>query len=269
MGEKESFTLLARFLEVVNSPSGRSHLRKTWKFASLQAWRAASGLQISEILSELDNLGSGMGQTLDLPENSSLPRNEFSAIARRLGAGKQTGHEFVYQYLDFDRSAELSILEIGLGTNDPKAPSSMGTNGIPGSSLQMWTSLFPQASVYGADVDEGALVQSDRISSFVVDSTDQASVERLISILKPKVPSGLDLIIDDGLHTPESNLRLLIMLSQLIKPGGYYVIEDVPKVWTGFWRVVGESLHTHYKVRVIDESQSIKGSSTFVVLRKN
>ena len=45
-----------------------------------------------------------------------------------------------------------------------------------------------------------------------------------------KILSGLDkfdLIIDDGLHTMEANLRTLEIVFPYLKDGGIYVIEDV------------------------------------------
>lgn len=265
---QQSFTLLGRFLLVVKTPTGRKHLRKTWKFAFQQALRAASGVQITEVLNELEKLQSETKDSLLVPSKQSFSRHEFLQTANQLGAGKRSGHEFAYQYLDLDQNAPLRILEIGIGTNDPKAPSSMGKDGNPGSSLEMWTSLFGNAIVYGADVDPNALVTGERIRSFLVDSTDSASVENLVKELKLNEPLGFDLVIDDGLHTPESNLRLLNLLLPHVKQGGFYVVEDVPKIWTGFWRVVASSLARNFEFAVVSDDASIPGSATFVVLRR-
>lgn len=264
----EGFTLLNRLMVVAKTKSGRKHLRQTWRFALNQALRAASGVQISEVLDELGRLSRGWKDSLTIPPKQSFTRGEFLSRARDMSAGKQSGHEFAYQYLDFDRDSPIKVLEIGIGTNDPTAPSSMGKDGKPGSSLEMWTSLFPNSTVYGADVDPSALVTGARIKSFLVDSTDLTSIDNLIGELKAIEPLGFDLVIDDGLHTPESNLRLLNLLSPLVKPGGFYVVEDVPKPWTGFWRTVVTSLAVNFQSAVVSDDDSIQGSSTFIVLRR-
>ena len=100
---RQGFTLLDRLLAVAKTPSGRKHLRKTWKFALGQAYRAAAGIQVTEVLQQLELLSGKVDNSLNLPERPSFSREEFKVIAKRLGAGKQSGHEFVYQYLDLDR----------------------------------------------------------------------------------------------------------------------------------------------------------------------
>src|ERR1700730_598890 len=60
----------------------------------------------------------------------------------------------VYSALFKDRCNEpLRIFELGLGTNNTELPSNMGPYGAPGASLRGWRELFPNARVYGADVD--------------------------------------------------------------------------------------------------------------------
>ena len=55
------------------------------------------------------------------------------------------------------RDEPLRIFELGLGTNNPHLPSSMGSLGRPGASLRGWRDLFPNAMIFGADVDRDIL----------------------------------------------------------------------------------------------------------------
>ena len=57
---------------------------------------------------------------------------------------------------------------------------------------------------------------------------------RIVDILKAKdmaslgfVPESMDIIIEDGPHTLDSQQDFLVKLFPLVKPGGYYIIEDV------------------------------------------
>jgi hypothetical protein len=135
----------------------------------------------------------------------------------------------------------LRIFELGLGTNDPQAPSTMGINARPGASLRGWRELFPRASIYGADIDRSVLFQEDRICTFYCDQRDPAAIQELWS--QPELRKGMDFIIEDGLHTFEANVSFLEGSLQRLRPGGVYVVEDVADATIAKWR---ERLHETY-----------------------
>lgn len=123
------------------------------------------------------------------------------------------------------RGKPLRILELGLGTNNPDRVSSMGLTGIPGASLRGWRELFPSALVYGADIDRNILFREDRIETFYCDQLDQAAISELWS--QPDLKGGVDIIIDDGLHTFEGNVSFLDGSLEQLRPGGVYSTEDI------------------------------------------
>jgi hypothetical protein len=125
------------------------------------------------------------------------------------------------------RDQPLMIFEIGLGTNNPNLPSSMGVKGRPGASLRGWRELFPHALVYGADIDRDILFEEDRIKTFYCDQLDSVAIRDLWS--QPVLQGGMDIIIDDGLHTFEGNTSFLEGSLERLRPGGVYVIEDIFK----------------------------------------
>ena len=47
------------------------------------------------------------------------------------------------------------------------------------------------------------------------------------------LPESMDIIIEDGPHTLDSQEKFLVKLFPLLKPGGYYIIEDVGYVQGG------------------------------------
>ena len=73
------------------------------------------------------------------------------------------------------RDHALLIFELGIGTTNPQFASNMGVNshmganGRPGVSLRGWHELFPNALVYGADIDRDVLFEEDRIKTFYCD----------------------------------------------------------------------------------------------------
>jgi hypothetical protein len=116
------------------------------------------------------------------------------------------------------------VFECGIGTNDPNIPSNMGLFGKPGASLRVWREYFPNALIYGADIDRGALFQEERISTFYVDQTSAGSINLLWNTVDS---NEFDLIIDDGLHTFEAGVCLFENSFPKLRQSGIYVIEDV------------------------------------------
>jgi hypothetical protein len=118
-----------------------------------------------------------------------------------------------------------AVLECGIGSNDPAVPSSMGASGCPGASLRVWRDFFPEAQIYGIDIDEKTLFTEERIVTHRVDQTSRESIAAFLAAL----PADLrfDLIIDDGLHEVHAGTTLFAALSPRLAEDGLYVIEDV------------------------------------------
>jgi hypothetical protein len=139
------------------------------------------------------------------------------------------------------------ILEVGLGTNNPNLISTMGVAGRPGASLRGWRELFPNALVYGADIDRDILFEEDRIKTFFVDQLDSAAIVALWS--QPGLTAGADIIIDDGLHRFDGNSLFCDHSLEHLRPGGLYVIEDISNTELDEWR---KHLDTVYSKRFPD-----------------
>src|SRR5271165_7030339 len=137
--------------------------------------------------------------------------SELSTLCDKYGSDKgaisKTGHPYgwpPHNYADFyeDKFSHCrehfnKVFECGLGTNNPDIPSSMGVSGRPGASLRIWRDYFPNAHIYGADIDKDILFQEERISTFHVDQMSPDSIGQLWNSINT---SDFDLIIDDGLH---------------------------------------------------------------------
>jgi SAM-dependent methyltransferase len=172
-------------------------------------------------------------------------------VMSRYGSDKGQGkHNYTTVYSELFgawRDRPLRIFELGMGTNKPHLASTMGTDARPGASIRGWRDLFPHALVYGADIDRDILFQDDRIQTFYCDQLDQNAIRELWS--QPVFDAGLDILIEDGLHTFDANISFLNGSLSLLRPGGVYVIEDIGKETIPAWR---DRLETDYSKRFPD-----------------
>ena len=114
----------------------------------------------------------------------------------------------------------------------------MGAAGKPGASVRAFRDLLPQFQIYGADVDRRILFEEERLRTFYVDQTSGKALRDL----QAQIDEPLDLIIDDGLHAPHSNLNTLLYALEALRPSGYLVIEDLTPAMLPIWRVAAPLL---------------------------
>jgi len=122
--------------------------------------------------------------------------------------------EFYHEIFKDKRETIKKVVEIGIGKMAPYF--------VVGASLYMWRDYFPNAMIYGADIEQDLLFTDNRIETYYC---DQTKLTDLID-LAVKVGSDVDLFIDDGLHTPESQIFTCLSIMPWLKDP-IYVIEDV------------------------------------------
>jgi len=173
----------------------------------------------------------------------------LGSLFDRYGSDKARDHNYHLFYAGAfeDRCTVRSVLEIGLGTNNPHLVSTMGQFGRPGSSLRAFREFFPSARIFGADVDRSILFVDDRIDTCPVDQIDPASFGALTDM----TGGDLDLIIDDGLHAPNANLAVLIYALDHLAVGGWVVIEDIAIEAVPIWQVVATLMPSTYACQLL------------------
>jgi SAM-dependent methyltransferase len=124
------------------------------------------------------------------------------------------------------RTAVRSVLEIGVG----------GTSSVEGyespaggQSLRMWRRYFPNAQVVGIDLFEKAVAAS-RIHFERGDATNAHFIRRVIDSHGP-----FDIVIDDGSHIGRHIIASFRLLWNAVRPGGFYVIEDLSLGYHADW----------------------------------
>lgn len=137
------------------------------------------------------------------------PRN-LAWLAAVYGSDKgATAHRYVdlyAAYLTPMRRRARAVLEIGV---------------YRGASLRMWRDYFPHADIVGLDIEPVVVDDGDRISIVVGEQADPA----MLTQLRGRGP--YDLVVDDGSHRGDDIVATFHGLFEAVRPGGYYVIEDM------------------------------------------
>lgn len=169
----------------------------------------------------------------------------------------KTTHNYYLVYSQILGSVNniTGLLEIGMGTNNTNIVSNMGNAGMPGASLRAFRDCLPNAMIYGADIDKGILFEEDRIKTYFVDQTNPKTFEELNN----NISCNLDLIIDDGLHSPNANIATLTfaLSKQKNQKNGWVVIEDIPERALPIWKVISFLIPSAlYNSYLIDTNES-------------
>lgn len=109
-----------------------------------------------------------------------------------------------------NRHKEINILEIGI---------------FQGASILSWAEYFPNAKVYGVDIDLNFIIPENREPIY---TNPKINVRAINSMLKPDFGEvRFDYIIDDGDHSFNAQVETFRNYFPFLKNGGTYFIEDV------------------------------------------
>lgn len=94
-----------------------------------------------------------------------------------------------------------------------------------GGSILMWQAVMgPQCHVYGLDINPACAKFADPTTTITIG--DQADVGMWTKFFTEKTPT-LDILVDDGGHTPTQMLVTLQQSFPKTTPGGFVAIEDI------------------------------------------
>ena len=124
-------------------------------------------------------------------------------------------YEVYEPHLEPLKEEPICILEVGI---------------FKGTSMNSWHEYLPNADLYGIDIftrlkpENVPALKKDRVHWIQADSTNK-TVQDKISDQWGNIK--FDVIIDDGLHTPEANAKTFENLMPFLKDDGVFYIEDV------------------------------------------
>jgi 8-demethyl-8-alpha-L-rhamnosyltetracenomycin-C 2'-O-methyltransferase len=160
--------------------------------------------------------------------NIHLSSGVLDEIAKRHGTDKSSEHNgYVYHYeqhFGHLRQDPIRLLELGVHE---------------GRSHRMWAEYFPNAQIYGIDLDKGSKQAStERIHIDIGDLDSQEYVDNYIS----QLGFTFDIIIDDAAHSMTQQRSNFLKFFPVVSPGGMYVVEDLG---TSYWSKWGGSYRGH------------------------
>jgi len=133
---------------------------------------------------------------------------ELSSLAKGK-TDKYGGFTEIYEHIFYPmKNLPLKICEIGIWK---------------GGSLKLWEDYFPNSMIYGIDILDMSEMNSKRIKTFVADQGNRTQLKSFIDYSG----GNFDFILDDGGHTMKLQQVSFGYLFKHVKPGGYYIIEDV------------------------------------------
>lgn len=152
-----------------------------------------------------------------------FPRTPLCEIALKWRTDKVRDiyHDYTpWYYEKLSGRKAKRVLEIGIGT-----PAKMPFHGYRhAASLHTWAEFFPEAEIFGLDIDQAAMVVGqERITTAVCDQGSSFQLRQKAS----EIGGAFDLIVDDGSHQPIHQLVTAWSLVDFLNSGGLYVIEDV------------------------------------------
>jgi hypothetical protein len=195
--------------------------------------------------------------------DKTVNSRDLSILLSAHGSDKSTIHNYDEFYFDFLKNIKNNsglVVEIGIGTNNPLIPSSMGITGTPGASLRSFRDFLPNMQILGADIDREILFAEDRIETFYVDQKRFKSFDHLLHRIQSFSPGGVDFVVIDGLHQPLTDLNSVRALLPYLKTGAKMFVEDVfPNSTNIFiWKLAKRYFNEKYYVFTIHETKSAR-----------
>jgi hypothetical protein len=84
-----------------------------------------------------------------------------------------------------------------------------------------------------------------------------ASLRAFRDFLPNAVGRDFDLVIDDGLHSPNANIAVLSFGLSRLKPGGWLVVEDIGHAALPLWEVVAHLLPMGFTAHIVISAKRI------------
>jgi len=196
----------------------------------------------------------GTWLTHGLQQDTGADSKSLEEIAYFYGTDKsKDDHKYVDLYMmlfDPIRWSVRNVTEVGIAS---------------GQSIMMWRDYFANASIYGIDDGlnknlPGFFARQARIKVHVMNAYGPPA--RFAEDILNWTNESMDVIIDDALHDNYHMARMLRIFWRFVRPGGYYIIEDVGPTVEGEDLFNEDTVHPEV-TKILKESTTIAADTLF------
>jgi len=142
--------------------------------------------------------------------------NELEKLGLKYGTDKGTKHNYLKVYYEMfkDRRDEIKkVFEIG---------------SAEGAGLLMFRDFFPNATIYGLEIDQERVDKLQGLGRIQVFQGNQGLIEDICWLTA--ILEDVDIVIDDGSHSPLDQIFTCYGIMPFLKKGAIYIIEDVADI---------------------------------------
>jgi hypothetical protein len=155
--------------------------------------------------------------------NANQQSSTLTELCQRYSTDKCPFH---HNYVEFYealfsplKNQRIRLLEIGV---------------LEGKSMRLWEAYFPDARIFGLDIEPKTQYDTERVKTLVADQGNRMDLAKVTSV----TGRDFDIILDDGGHRMDQQQISFGTLFPAIKSGGLYIIEDIhtsfPELYAGY-----------------------------------
>jgi len=122
-----------------------------------------------------------------------------------------------------------------------------------GGSLKSYYDYFQNTQIFGLDINDKSLYNNDRIKTFILDQSKPQELDSFVNYCKSN-NIQFDFILDDGSHDVEHQQLTFGILFELVKPNGFYIIEDLGSSYF----TLGNNLYGYIQTQTKINNNTIK-----------
>lgn len=170
---------------------------------------------------------------------------KFNDICNIHGTDKGSLHPIGNNYSNFYENWFSSIKNTATNICE------IGVDG--GGSLMSYYDYFNNAEIFGLDIHDKSIFDNDRIKTFILDQSNVSELDNFINYCQSN-DIKFDFILDDGSHDVEHQQLTFGKLFKLIKPNGFYIIEDLGSSYF----TLGTNLYGYVQTQIKINNNTIK-----------